>query len=319
MENSLDVMSAAAKDIWVDDGKGKRLANMHQSVMDGTYQIQDPSLRRLAETRLELEKQNREIQRQVQAYNAEQKRKQQAQRREMAQRQAEYRAQQQAYQQRQQEVAQARANEQRRLAEARQRAEQERRAQLAREAAERDRLAEEERERQIAERKRIAAERAAAAMRPKPQTGRIRQGRMHVVDKADCDCKGTLTKRNLKVGSCEVASLTVAYDVTHFLGEPLVKGDYKWQAPAGGAKDCLPSSLSLWLKIQNREAFGYVEINPVVPRAGSVSYSGTADSPNWDSFICGYEGDDETQCFDKETAKTLYKKGRISDFELSHR
>jgi ankyrin repeat protein len=310
IENSLDVMGAAVGDIWVDDGKGTRLAQMQQQVAQGTYQIKDPALRRLAETRVQLEQQNREIQQQVAAYNAEQKRRQEEQRAQMAIKKAQYAEQKATYQQRQQEAAIARQEAARAAEQARRDAEQRRRVQLAQQQAQQQQEAAQAQERD-------AAKRVAEAIAPKPRSGSINSGPMDTAEKADCDCEGTLTKQNFSVGSCQVASLQVAYEVSHFLGEPLVKGDYKWQS--GGAEDdCLPSGFTVWLKIQNRDAFGYVEIDPAIPRAGQVSFSGTASSPNWDNFICGYQGGTRTSCFDAETAKTLYKQGRVVGFEVSH-
>lgn len=310
LENSLDVMGAAVGDIWVDNGRGTRLAQMQQQMAQGTYQIKDPALRRLAETRMQLEQQNREIQQQVAAYNAEQKRRQDERVQQIAEKRAEHAAQKAAYEQRQREAAIAREQAARAAAQARREAEERRREQLAQQRARQQQEVAQARERE-------AAKRAVEAARPQPRSGSINSGRMNAADKADCDCKGTLTKQNFSVGSCQVASLTVAYEVSHFLGEPLVKGDYKWQS-GGGEDDCLPSGFSLWLKIQNGDAFGYVEIDPVIPRAGKVSFSGTASSPNWDSFICGYSGGSATSCFDADTAKTLYKKGRIVGVEVSH-
>ena len=310
IENSLDIMGAAVGDIWVDDGQGSRLATMQQQMAQGTYQIKDPALRSLAETRLQLEKQNRDIQQQVAAYNAEQKRRQEEHRLAMAQRQAEYAEQKAAYEQRQREAAIARQEAARAAEQARRDAEIERQKQRAEEQARRQQEADDAREREL-------ARRAAEAAKPKPLSGSIRSGRMNEGEGADCDCEGTLTMQSFSVGSCQVSSLVVAYEVSHFFGEPTVNGKYKWQT-SGADDDCLPSDFNLWLKIQNGDAYGYIEIDPAIPRAGAVSYSGTSGSPNWDSFICGYQGGKATACFDAASAKTLYKHGRIVGVEASH-
>lgn len=102
--------------------------------------------------------------------------------------------------------------------------------------------------------------------------------------------------------------MTVAYKLGVFLGEPTVRGEYQWTGPAGAGEDCLPAGMSLWLKIQNDSTYGFVESDPVVPKAGSVSYSGTVSSPNWDEFICSYRGHMETNCFDADTAKRFSKR-----------
>lgn len=151
------------------------------------------------------------------------------------------------------------------------------------------------------------------------RSGSIQQGTMTESDskRMDCpSCKGSLTKTNLRVGDCQIESMTVAYSVSPFMGEPTVNGNYKWQAVPGSAEDCLPANFTVWLKIRNYQASGYIRINPVVPKAGQSSFSGTAGSPNWDNFICGFEGAQKTRCFNDNDAKRLLLKASIDDFEL---
>ncbi len=134
-----------------------------------------------------------------------------------------------------------------------------------------------------------------------------------------CDCTGTLTKNNFRVGQCSVRSMTVKYKVGHFFGEPTVNGTYKWQAGTGTKQNCLPSDLKVWLKIKNGTSYGYIGLAPTVPKAdGGYGYNVTG-SPNWNSFICGYSGTRERNCFNPDSAKRIYKGGSIVGFELSHK
>lgn len=65
IENQLDVVSATAKDVWVEDGKGSNLAKLHQNALNGNTEIQDPVIRKLAESRYNIERQNAQIQAQI--------------------------------------------------------------------------------------------------------------------------------------------------------------------------------------------------------------------------------------------------------------
>lgn len=154
---------------------------------------------------------------------------------------------------------------------------------------------------------------------PQPRTGSIQQGPMTESDtkRMDCpSCKGILTKTNLRVGECQIESMTVSYNVGPFMGEPTVNGNYTWTEVPGTADDCLPANFTIWLKINNYQASGYIRINPVVPKASQSSFSGTAGSPNWDNFICGFDGGNKTACFNDDDAKRLLRKASITDFEL---
>ena len=84
--------------------------------------------------------------------------------------------------------------------------------------------------------------------------------------------------------------------------------------PAGDATDicpanCLPYDLVVWLKIENasKGGYGFIKLDPTVPEAGSGFGMNVTGSPNWNSFICGYDGANETDCQTAEQAKDLYK------------
>ncbi len=75
----------------------------------------------------------------------------------------------------------------------------------------------------------------------------------------------------------------------------------------------------VWLKIENANngGYGYIKLDPTVPKAGSGFGMNVTGSPNWNSLICGYDGANEIDCQTAEQAKALYKGGAIVDFELS--
>jgi ankyrin repeat protein len=319
-----DVVMASVRDIWTENGQGTNLAGLQQQWASGNMEIRDPLVRQVFSASLEAEQERKRQRQELRAAQLEQQRQQQI-------RQQELQAQQQAaaaeQQRRNQLMAQQQAQE-RQLAEqrAREQAQQRQREQQ---------LALQRQQQQAAQPRPVIQVGAVPASQPsatsaaKPaepakvalqaNSGSVRNGPMQDSEKLDCDCAGTITKQNITVGSCEMASLKVGYDIGAFFGEPLVKGDYSWLAKPGSPESCLPYNFTLWLKIVNQDASGYIKIDPVVPKSGGVSFSGTASSPNWNQFICGYEGAGRQNCFDSPQAKQLLKKGRIVDVEFSHR
>lgn len=313
-QNYADVMSATIRDVWIEDGKGTNMAQLYQQYARGdTTTIRDPLVQQVFSASMEAEQETARLQQQLAQQQAEQRRQQQVKQQALQQQQAVWANEQQR---RQQQLA------------ARQQAQQQAQQQAI--LQQQQRKAARQQAQQSAQPMRVgytpmssqsgSVKPAAPVREPQTHRGQIRTGTMMGSDskKLDCpSCKGTLTRNNLTVGECRIQSITVAYDVGVFFGEPLVKGDYKWQAAAGTPDDCLPHNFAVWLRIENQNASGYVEIDPVVPKSGSVSFSGTAGSPNWDNFICGFEGNNRNGCFGTDDAKTLLKKGRITGFELS--
>jgi len=72
IENATDITSASMKDIWQVGGKDNRQTEKFTSMLDGSYQITDPVLRALAETRQRLEQQQQEVQQQLSLTRAQQ-------------------------------------------------------------------------------------------------------------------------------------------------------------------------------------------------------------------------------------------------------
>lgn len=308
-----DIMSATVRDIWVENGQGNNLAQMQQQYAQGNFEVRDPLVREVFSASLEADKETARLKKQLAQQQAAQRKLQQQQRRELQARQQAANAEQQRRQQQLARQQQAMAEQMARQQQLRQQQQQERERQQAARASQAPTPV------QVAYRNEPAAP-AAARREPTLRQGSIQRGNMQASDKLDCpSCKGTLTQRNVTIGECTLASITVAYDVGAFFGEPIVRGDYKWRAAAGTPEDCLDSSFAIWLKIQNGNAHGYVKVDPVVPKAGKESFSGTAGSPNWDAFICGFNGKKATECFAADDAKTLLKKGRITSFTYSVR
>ena len=125
--------------------------------------------------------------------------------------------------------------------------------------------------------------------------------------------KGTLTQYNVKIGNCSYSSLTVKYDIGHFFGEPTVNGTYK---VTGNSNCSLPSSTTIWLKIEQQggNGYGYIKLSPTVPDVnGGYGYN-TTGSPDWKEFICGYRGTENYNCLSENNAKKLYQTGKITSF-----
>ncbi|MGB2247616.1 MAG: ankyrin repeat domain-containing protein [Alcanivorax sediminis] len=305
-----DIMSATVKDIWIENGQGNNLAQMQQQYARGNFEIRDPLVKEVFSASLDAEKETARLKQQLAREQAAQRQYQQQQRREMEARQKAANAEQHRRQQLLVRQQQARAEQLARQQQLRQQQQQERERQQAARAAQQQAAV------QVAYRSEPAA--ATSRRKPSARQASIQHGTMQSSDKLNCpSCKGTLTQRNVTIGECTLSSIKVAYDVGVFFGEPVVRGDYTWRAASGTPEDCLDSSFAIWLKIQNGGAHGYVKVDPVVPKAGRESFSGTAGSPNWDEFICGFNGKQKTGCFAPEDAKTLLKKGRITSFTYS--
>jgi hypothetical protein len=127
--------------------------------------------------------------------------------------------------------------------------------------------------------------------------------------------EGTLTKSDVTIGGCTYSSISVKYKVGHFFGEPTVNGAYK----VSGSSDCtLPYSTVIWLKITHPSGgYGYIKLDPTVPKVNSGYGYNFTGSPNWDEFICGYNGTKKGRCFSESDAKKLYKEGSISSFVVA--
>ncbi len=130
--------------------------------------------------------------------------------------------------------------------------------------------------------------------------------------------EGSLSRNDFAVRDCQVNSMTVKYDIGHFFGEPTVNGVFKWESGFGTDNDCLPATTTIWLKIQYQEAWGFIRLSPVIPKAGAGYGFNVTESPDWDDFICGFDGDEKDGCMSEESAKEVYKNGSITDFRVGY-
>jgi ankyrin repeat protein len=301
-----DVMSAAIRDIWVEDGKGTNLAQLQQQWASGNTEIRDPIVREVFSASLQAKEDQQRFQQQLAAQQAQQQQEQARARQELQEQQ---RAMERDRQQRQAQLASEQAERQRQQQAASQH--QQRQAPAAQPAAPAPM--------QVGFTPmggRPAAASNTPRREPQANSASIQRGPMTDSEKFDCDCEGRIEKRNVTVGSCEISRITVAYRLGALMGEPTVNGNYIWEAGANTPDDCLPSKFNLWLKISNYQAHGYVRLDPVIPRAGNPSFNVTG-SPNWNNFICGFEGGAKVDCLSADEAKRLYRKGRVSDVLFS--
>lgn len=305
-----DIISATAKDIWIEGEEGN-LARLNQQYNKGDFSIQNESIAKSYHQQQEHEAAIRKIQQDAQRQAAEKRAAEQRAieaKARMAKRQAE------------QQLAQQKVAEQKAI---------QRRA-VERQAVEKK--AAEEEARKLAEQK-LAKEEAARVAKVKAEKDKQKfiQSSSHIFQENSAtyklgsikageakEIKGELSRRNIKVGNTHIASITVRYALDHFIGEPLVKGSWKWTSKDNDAS--LPSGFSIWLKIVNGSSYGYIRLSPAVPKAnGDFGFNEVAASPNWDDYICSFEGDSATGCMMSDLAKKVYKGGRVTGFELSHR
>ncbi|USD67862.1 ankyrin repeat domain-containing protein [Vibrio sp. SCSIO 43136] len=120
---------------------------------------------------------------------------------------------------------------------------------------------------------------------------------------------GTFRKNDSQVGECAIRNLEVKYEVSHFMGEPFVGGSHKVD---DAANSCLTenygttfSGLEFWLIINNQGNTGYVRHS--------------SGSPDWDQFICGFNGKQKTGCLSEEQAKQMLKGASVTGYVWSHR
>ena len=124
--------------------------------------------------------------------------------------------------------------------------------------------------------------------------------------------KGEMTKNGVYVGNnCTVDSLTVKWNLDSIIGEPLVKGTYKYTG------DCKPDpSFMVWLRVEHSGTWGHVRIAPAIPDKPGVWGFNAPGSPAWNRLLCAHEGTRTLDCVSKEAAKSAWKNGRVTDFQV---
>ena len=127
--------------------------------------------------------------------------------------------------------------------------------------------------------------------------------------------EGTLTKTNVRIGNCMCNEITVKYKISTLMGEPTVNGSFKVEGDYGCT---LPYSTIIWLKISNRNGgYGYIKLDPTLPKINEGYGFNVTGSPDWDRFICGYNNTKAVECMSAESAKNLYRNGSIVSFEIA--
>lgn len=129
---------------------------------------------------------------------------------------------------------------------------------------------------------------------------------------------GTMTKRNFNHFGCDISSMTVKYEFRSLMGEPVVAGSYKWEAPRGRDTDCLSYQDKIILKVQGSAGHAYVELDPTVPEAGRGYAYNVSGSPNWGRLFCSFDRSGaRKECFSADSAKKFWKAGfQVTDFLL---
>jgi ankyrin repeat protein len=127
---------------------------------------------------------------------------------------------------------------------------------------------------------------------------------------------GELTQTNLTVGDIAISSLTTRYRISTLVGEPLVSGSWKWESDSDAT---LPYNFAVLLRIENGQTKGYIKIDPSIPKPNKGYGFNASGSPNWTSFLCGYQGNQKLNCLNKEQAQLMLKGGSVTGMVLTHR
>jgi len=124
---------------------------------------------------------------------------------------------------------------------------------------------------------------------------------------------GDQTQFNVGIGDCHADSVTVRYELDSLMGEPTVKGSYRWEG-----RECrLPYSTVILLRVQHSLGSGYVKIDPVAPQAGAGFGYNATGSPDWSQALCTYSGTRVSHCLDAATAKEVWKHGQVTGFRVA--
>lgn len=121
---------------------------------------------------------------------------------------------------------------------------------------------------------------------------------------------GSQTVSVTHIGGCTANSITARFNLGVLMGDATVSGSWSWQGEAGCTA---PSSTRVWLRLQHGSAYGFVAIDPAVPKpGGSFGYNSTG-SPDWNQLVCGFNGAQSGGCMSKDNARSLWAQGRVTD------
>jgi len=97
--------------------------------------------------------------------------------------------------------------------------------------------------------------------------------------------------------SMQLKSITVKWNLSLLMGEPVVNGVFKWTAGSGTPVDYLDYRDYVLLECTPKKSTGYlvyIKITPTVPKSGEGFGFNTPGSPSWKSVFCARDGKDMT-------------------------
>lgn len=121
---------------------------------------------------------------------------------------------------------------------------------------------------------------------------------------------GSQTVNVTHIGGCTASSVTARFNLGVLMGEPTISGSWSWQGEAGCSA---PASTRVWLRLQHGTAYGYVAIDPAVPKPGGGFGYNSTGSPDWSQLACGFNGARPGSCMSKDNARSLWANGRVTD------
>ncbi|WP_257283202.1 hypothetical protein [Endozoicomonas sp. SESOKO1] len=154
---------------------------------------------------------------------------------------------------------------------------------------------------------------------PKPMGNKLAFYNENLADKGKPDpISGESRKIKFKVGDITIDELTVKYEISHFFGEPMVSGSWKWNSKTAG-ENALPHDFAVLLKVQRGNSFGFVKLDQAMPKANHGYGYNVTGSPDWDELFCSYASSDRLSCLTEDQAKWLYAGGNVVDIAVTHR
>lgn len=126
--------------------------------------------------------------------------------------------------------------------------------------------------------------------------------------------KGRLSGGPQTIGRCKATGVTVAYDLYHMVGEPMVIAQLDWT----GEPNCkYPLGTKVWLKLQKGTAYGWIEGYSLNGAAANAGLKGSLVSSSWSRLVCAHANNVTTECMTEADARTLWGTGQITGFAIS--
>jgi len=136
---------------------------------------------------------------------------------------------------------------------------------------------------------------------------------------------GELTKYNINHHGCEIENITAKWNLRTLMGEAVIGGTYKWEAPWGVDENCMSYNDFIILKVQSnvqRSSWGWISVSPgSTPRPGEGFAYNVSGSPQWSQLICAFDQDgNRHSCFSRDDARYFWQQGfTVVDFEIRRR